>query len=335
MSLPERFVATPDDVLTAATANWHEQLADVSLPTVCVPLSAAAVAFIHSGAFVLPADSCEPSLYPDYLRAAAVVFGTFAAEHDLVFPKLTWSAPVDAAWMRGDAKGASLACSSFNEALMLLKASDFVVHDITSPFEGTSPSSSDGKVEPAPLIQHHLILKRWYDLHDSREFRVFVAGGRYVAATQRDASTHFPSLETEQPELDACLRAFVARVAPRLPTPTCVLDVYITPTARRSVRLVDINPWLPTIVSPGTLEWTDIEAAAVAVVDGPAPVAHADVDFSLPLSLAQPHTLARRACTASAVPLEMSAALMDGRGDIVAALQRLMSGEDDSSDTDV
>lgn len=53
---------------------------------------------------------------------------------------------------------------------MLLKASDFVTHDITpeSVFDGCN---SEDKV---PAYDLELVLRKWYHVDPSREFRCFV-----------------------------------------------------------------------------------------------------------------------------------------------------------------
>lgn len=45
-----------------------------------------------------------------------------------VFPKLSWSAPIDAIWI---ATGNTLKCTSSDEVMLLLKSSDRVAHDLT------------------------------------------------------------------------------------------------------------------------------------------------------------------------------------------------------------
>ena len=48
-------------------------------------------------------------------------------------PKLNWSAPKDACWISATN---SMECRSANDVYLLLKSSDFVVHDLEQVFEG-------------------------------------------------------------------------------------------------------------------------------------------------------------------------------------------------------
>merc|ERR1719403_454783 len=49
-----------------------------------------------------------------------------------VFPKLTWSSPKDATWML---PGNDVRCTNASEVFRVLKASNFVVHDVDHAFE--------------------------------------------------------------------------------------------------------------------------------------------------------------------------------------------------------
>jgi len=67
-----------------------------------------------------------------------------------VFPKLNWSAPRDAAWM---AANGTLKCQTPGDVFLLLKSSDFIVHDLDHAFDHcasttTSSSSSVGSCTP-------------------------------------------------------------------------------------------------------------------------------------------------------------------------------------------
>jgi hypothetical protein len=49
-----------------------------------------------------------------------------------VFPKLMWSCPRDATWINA---GENIRCVSAADIIMLLKSSDFIVHDLCHPFD--------------------------------------------------------------------------------------------------------------------------------------------------------------------------------------------------------
>ena len=80
-----------------------------------------------------------------------------------VFPKLNFSAPVDAAWMALDG---TMKCRSADDIFILLKSSDRLQHDRAVLREtGDAPT---------------LILKKYYELNKSMEFRCFVRENRLI-----------------------------------------------------------------------------------------------------------------------------------------------------------
>lgn len=66
--------------------------------------------------------------------------------------------------------GPTLKCVNPNEVYLLLKSSDFVTHDLDYPYEGCE----DVPESETSSIQYHLVLKKWFDMPRSHEFRCFV-----------------------------------------------------------------------------------------------------------------------------------------------------------------
>ena len=93
-----------------------------------------------------------------------------------VFPKLNWSSPKDAAWMNGG----SLKCKTVGDIYLLLKSSDFIVHDLIHGWddleEGEKEKLNDEK--SPDQNEYVLILRKWCNLHKSMEFRCFVAANQ-------------------------------------------------------------------------------------------------------------------------------------------------------------
>lgn len=75
-----------------------------------------------------------------------------------VIPKLNWSSPKDATWVNNG----TLKCKTPGDVYLLLKSSDFCMHDVLHAVEDT------GKVN------YELVLRKWCNLHPSMEFRCFV-----------------------------------------------------------------------------------------------------------------------------------------------------------------
>lgn len=81
-----------------------------------------------------------------------------------MFPKLNWSSPKDAQWI---AFGNTLKCTSPSDIYLLLKSSDFIVHDLKYAYLDCNISIQ------RPFV---LVLRKWIgdDIHPSLEFRCFV-----------------------------------------------------------------------------------------------------------------------------------------------------------------
>ena len=66
--------------------------------------------------------------------------------------------------------GQTLQCTNADEVYLLLKASDFVLHDVENAYDNCVDRVADG-VE-APKLS--LVLKKWFEMPTSHEFRCFV-----------------------------------------------------------------------------------------------------------------------------------------------------------------
>lgn len=72
----------------------------------------------------------------------------------------------DAAWITATQ---SLKCSNPFDIYLLLKSSDFINHDLSHAYD----ECIDGQ-HYEPDQSYELVLRKWYDLHPSMEFRCFV-----------------------------------------------------------------------------------------------------------------------------------------------------------------
>ena len=74
----------------------------------------------------------------------------------------------------------TLQCTSPADVYLLLKSSDFILHDLDPQlaFEGCSPSPIDNASSSTPtehpIHELELVLKKWYSMDKGREFRCFV-----------------------------------------------------------------------------------------------------------------------------------------------------------------
>lgn len=165
-------------------------------------------------------------------------------------PKLNWSAPKDATWI--SMKKNSMECSTTNDIYLLLKSSDFIMHDLEHAFDGCAPDSSLTKEG----IKYVLVLRKWFKVNPSCEFRCFVRDRRIVGICQRDLN-HFAFLFPLREQMrDTILEFFEKTLKKTFPDGNFVFDIYL-PEPYDRVRLMDINPWAPR-TDPLLFSWLEL-----------------------------------------------------------------------------
>ncbi|BGP32516.1 hypothetical protein JCM10296v2_004297 [Rhodotorula toruloides] len=168
-----------------------------------------------------------------------------------VFPKLNWSSPQDAAWML---PGQNLKCQTPADVYLLLKSSDFISHDLDRAFDDCVDYDRALSLEGSSLDQRRgrrgwsfeLVLKKWFDMPRSQEWRCFVRENRLLAISQRD-TTFYGFLQGD--EVKANLRTqisdFWAReIRDKAPLSSYIFDLYLTRDSSR-LFLIDLNPFSP------------------------------------------------------------------------------------------
>jgi len=155
-----------------------------------------------------------------------------------VFPKLTWSSPKDARWI---AANNVLSCQSFYEICLLFKSSEFITHDITDPFQ----YCDDQNNEDYPEMTHILVLREWYAITPSGEFRVFIRDSRVIAISSRHQQ-YYAHILTDKIRIVDSIQSFYKRhIKNSYPDSSVVMDLYLPGQDRRPV-LVDFNPYCET-----------------------------------------------------------------------------------------
>ncbi|KAF9933347.1 hypothetical protein FBU30_005751 [Linnemannia zychae] len=156
-----------------------------------------------------------------------------------VFPKLNWSSPRDASWI---AATNTLKCHNVADVFLLLKSSDFIAHDLAHAYEDCSdPAPSSDKVRKRPETVE-LVLRKWFDLAPSMEFRCFVRENKLIAISQRDM-TYYDFLKGIQEDLkDKIVEFFEDKIDGQFPDSNYTFDVYITRNRER-IYLIDFNPF--------------------------------------------------------------------------------------------
>lgn len=202
-----------------------------------------------------------------------------------LFPKLNWSAPLDAGFML---PGNNLQCFYPEDVYLLLKSSEFVGRDLEQiaslhtpslPVSSTEhdsdpalqlPTSTTASPQSQPSqereVRPQLILKKWFTFARSHEFRCFVRSSHLIAISQRDV-TFYDHLQS--PHLQAQIKGAIwdfwqdvmapAQKEGSFPLKDFIFDVYLTKDLER-VWLVDVNAWLPR-TDPLLWSFDDLEGA--------------------------------------------------------------------------
>ncbi|POS86047.1 hypothetical protein EPUL_002174 [Erysiphe pulchra] len=168
----------------------------------------------------------------------------------LVAPKLNWSAPKDATWI--SMKKNSMECATPDDIYLLLKSSDFIAFDLEHVFDGTVEDKSISKED----INYILVLRKWFHVNTSFEFRCFVRKRKLIAISQRDVN-HFDFLSSLKDKIrDAIVNFFSKILKDTFPDPNFVFDIYL-PEPFERVRLMDINAWAPR-TDPLLFSWQEL-----------------------------------------------------------------------------
>jgi len=205
-------------------------------------------------------DNDNPTIVaPEFAEFSEAVRHSISKLGGSVLPKLNWSAPKDAKWINFNQ---SMLCTTFTDVLLLLKASEFVTHDLSQPFSNCDDAQlySSGTGQVSSPIRYQLALRRWTDINTADEFRCFVGGGgkRVVAITQRHDSVFYPDLQQiiDRAEKDI-LTFFDRKIKGKFSSDSdFVFDAWIR--APGDVVLIDFNPW-GTVTDALLFSWEELE----------------------------------------------------------------------------
>lgn len=202
----------------------------------------------------------------------------------VVIPKLNWSSPKDATWVNSG----SLKCETPGDIYLLIKSSDFCLHDVLR--NALKDCEDYEETISPPKLQ--LVLRKWCNLYPNMEFRCFVrqnelgmfkfyifnfadltacrltmaltiSCGRLwfylVAISQRNHTQQYPHLIEDMPRIrDEILNFFEDVVRNRFANgtlPHYVFDVYID--KKRRVWVIDFNIWARSTDSL-LFEWSEL-----------------------------------------------------------------------------
>ncbi|KKY22539.1 putative cell cycle control protein [Diplodia seriata] len=179
-----------------------------------------------------------------------------------VCPKLNWSSPKDATWINATN---TMDCRTPGDIYMMLKSSDFITHDLEQAFADTEDAPAvegDRKITSESEVPYHLVLRKFFMINPSVEFRCFVRNRRLLAITQRDPN-HYEFLSPMVDQLRKVINSlFEDHLRDGFPDPNFSFDVYIPPKYDKG-WLIDINPWAQR-TDPLLFSWLEL-----LTMDGP------------------------------------------------------------------
>lgn len=251
-----------------AFAAWYPSFEHVSIKSAIVPLPPAFVSLILADGVVLP-DALKAQEQQQALQSVrAHVDAAIQRFKGKVFPKLNWTSPRDASWMLG-----TMQCVNFEDVFLLLKSSDFAVHDLTEAYAGCEALVDEGRTANGTLTEQtkplgpenvYLVLKKWCSFFDSMLFRCFVVNHALVGVSQRNCDEYFPFLFDQQDHLCERIYSFFdahfrtqsgKKKSAVFPDPDFIFDVYVDKQHR--VYLLDINVF-GAVTDPLLFSWEEL-----------------------------------------------------------------------------
>lgn len=261
------------EVLWCSIDNWYSMFKKVTFKSVILPIPNEVLEYLRSdGHLILPKEcgnddtdsededenESEPPSFPEFNSLIEEALGKLGGA---VFVKLNWSAPRDAAWM---GLGHSLKCESLSQIWLLLKSSEFIVHDLTQPFKDCS---DDGDLEHQN-VNYVLALKKWSgDVNPATEFRCFIRNRQLIAVEQRDTSNYYSHICEEKHDIIRDIKSFFnEHVKDKLVENSGGVENIVMDIARPFkdvVKLIDFNPFGST-TDVSLFEWTELEEMEVS-----------------------------------------------------------------------
>jgi len=250
---------TPDYLLSFQFSSWYPTFSSISIKsTIIHPLSQAFKEYLDSDGIFVPEGSenvpAESSPSDQEGEDDAAVGQSFSfpdlderirqiiKEYGAIFPKLNFSSPKDASWVLPPSS--PLKCTSPSDVYILLKSSDFISHDLSidAVFEGCQCDPSN-----PPSYQLELVLRKWYPIDRSREFRCFVREGRLIGISQRDTNFYdfMNEPQTQSKILETLQRFWEDKIKSEWHgQQDYVFDVLMTRDLSRG-HVLDFNPYAP------------------------------------------------------------------------------------------
>ena len=264
------------NVLNCQFPSWYHIFKNVTFRSKIIPLQQDFIDYLNEDGIVLPSGNDSPNEFINNnedeadsdewseseedttATATAPVFEELTRKIEeaieslggAVFPKLNWSAPRDSAWI---SYNGTLKCTTPSDVYLLLKSSDRVSHDINQPFQKCEDGEDNEMAESSGFV---LVLRKWFEIPSSTEFRCFVRKGHIIAVSQRDTASHYPYIAEFYCDIhDQIKEFFHKKIANKFPDSDYVFDVFLQ--SKTVVKLVDFNPF-GAVTDPLLFTWDEL-----------------------------------------------------------------------------
>ncbi|KAI9504281.1 D123-domain-containing protein, partial [Coemansia spiralis] len=256
-----------EEVMNCTFSLWYPKLQEVTFKSEIIrPLDEKFLAYLLSDGVFLPDDEANPVFSGKFEEHGlsddenAVKWSDTDNEDDndvdidientsteirkaierlggRVFPRMNWTSPRDAVHMT---TSDSLKCTNPSQIYLLLKSSYNIASDIENG--RYLPREQLGEFKP------ELVLRQWYNLIPSMEFRCFVKHRKIIAISQIDPH-YYDFLEDMRSEILSKIgELFESHVCPSFPSTNYCFDAYIARTIDKTY-VVDFEPWTHTVES--------------------------------------------------------------------------------------
>ncbi|XP_072024900.1 translation initiation factor eIF2 assembly protein-like [Amphiura filiformis] len=262
-------------VLNCSFSSWYQLFKQITIESKIISLPKEFIDYLNEDGIVLPEgdhsrndeaddeqeENDEQRQVPSFPDLQQSIHNALHSLGGAVFPKLNWSCPKDASWI---ACGNTLKCHTPNDIILLLKSSDFVTHDVTCPFD-----SCEDDETASDEVQFELILRKWVDVSQAMEFRVFVKHDNIIGISQRDPTTYFPVLQSMKEHIGGRICNFHRKyIQGKFHDEDYVFDVYFKNEVKK-IMLLDFNPFGE--VTDGLMfEWSELCGEELQLEDGDA-----------------------------------------------------------------
>ncbi|KAI3651214.1 hypothetical protein MP228_004695 [Amoeboaphelidium protococcarum] len=242
-------MTTKEQVLQCSAHKWLPKLKHNCGEYEIIDLDASFIEYLNQDGILLPSDmekDCDQylNIKPTLDRIQQVI-----DQFSNVFPKLNWSSPKDACWINHNQ---SPQCSTVDDIIQMLKASDCINFDLSHVFDECTLQSetyqndhnlSDDDIRILKGQLRHLILKRFDDnIVPSMEFRCIVHHSTLVGISQRYLGVCY---NYTQQELGNIRQSIIDFHQHQLNDTFQNLKDYVFDVCvmkENVVRLIDINP---------------------------------------------------------------------------------------------